>query len=117
MSLTAVEREIVATVVHRFLSTREPTAQIFLVKRFKDPDVIDRLAPVILKNPDGERLWPGVLAFEYCGDTEALRLGRRAVEIVTHVLQNLFNDLEVEKRDFTIAEVEARARKMLTPQN
>ncbi len=85
-----------------------------MVKRFKDPDLIDRLTPVVLKTHDGERLWPGVLAFECCGDTDALRLARRAVEAVIHVLQDLFDDLEVEKRDFTIAEVEAHARKMFS---
>jgi hypothetical protein len=112
MGLTAVEREIVATVVHRFLSTKESTSQLFLIKRFKDPDVIDKLTPVILKTGDGEKLWPGVLAFECCDDPDALRFARKSLEVVIHVLQDLFNDEEVEKMDFTIAEVEDRARTM-----
>jgi hypothetical protein len=112
MPLTVVEREIVTVVVHRFLGTKESTSRFLLIKRVKNPDLVDNLVPVILKTGDGENLWPGVLAFECCGDPDALRLARKAAEIVIHALQNLFEDRESEKKHFTIAELEIRARKI-----
>src|SRR2546428_2584672 len=71
MPLSLVEREIVMSAVRRFLHTKEHTSRLLLIKRVKDPNPVDNLVPVILKTGVGERLWPGVLAFEYCGDRDA----------------------------------------------
>jgi len=52
-----------------------------------------------------------VLAFHYCANSDALNLAKKSVEVLIHVLQNLF-EVELERLDFTPADIEARARKM-----
>jgi hypothetical protein len=95
MRPTDVECEMVKTVVKRFLNMKESTPRTLLVRRFKDPDAVDHLVQsTVFRTHDGaQTLWPMALAF------------------VIRVLQNLF-EVEIEKTDFTPADVEAHARKM-----
>jgi hypothetical protein len=109
MRVADVQREVLKLVVRRFLSTQEATPRIQLVKQVRDPDLVDGLVPVILRNPVGDKLFPTALAFECCGDSEALMIARKSVETVIHVLQRLF-EIHIEKMDFTIGEVEQQAR-------
>jgi hypothetical protein len=111
--LTDAEREIIKTVVRRFRNMKESTPRTLLVKRFKDPDAVDHLVKAtVLRTHDGAaNLWPMALAFEYCEDVDIQRLAKRSVEVVLQVLQNLF-EVEMEKTDFTAADVETHARKM-----
>jgi len=51
------------------------------------------------------------LAFHYCGDADMLRIARTSVELMLRVLQSLF-DVEMDKIDFTVAEIEAHADKI-----
>src|SRR2546425_3030315 len=113
MPLTDVEIEMVKTVVGRFFNMKEPTPRTLLIKRFKDPDAVDHLvqSAVLRRHGSEEHLWPMALAFEYCGDADIQRLAKSSLEIVIHVLQNLF-EVEMEKTDFTPADVEAHARKL-----
>ncbi len=111
MRITDVQRELLRTIVRRFLNTKEPTPRIHLVKQVEDPDVVDALIPVILRNPTGEKPFPTALAFECCDDPEALQVAKKSVETVIHVLKNLF-EIELEKVDFKTTEVEEHARIM-----
>ena len=114
MPLTELEHEIVKAVVDRFVRLKESTPRKLLVRRFRSPDALYRLFSAgILRhfNRVDEEFLPSALAFHYSGDRDITRLARTSVEIVLHVLQNMF-DVEMEKVDFTPAEVEAHARKM-----
>jgi hypothetical protein len=112
MPLTETEREITKTVVERFLNLKQSTPRRPLVIKFKRPEALGRLVKCgILKTSDNETFLPMALAFHYCGDAEALRLAKKSVQVVLHVLQNLF-EVQPDKTDFTPADVEAHARKM-----
>ena len=54
---------------------------------------------------------PLALAFHYSGDPDTILRARTSVAIVLRILQNLF-EVEVEKKDFGPADVEAQAEKM-----
>jgi len=114
MPLTELEHEIVKTVVERFVRLKESTPRKLLIIRFRSPDTLYRLSSAaILRNfnrADQEFL-PSALAFHYSGDPDFIRMARTSVEIVLHVLQNMF-DVEMEKIDFTPADVEAHAHRM-----
>jgi hypothetical protein len=87
---TATQREILKQVITHFLKTSKPTSRILLVKKFGDPDIVDDLAPVILRNPTGDKLFPTALAFQCCGDANYLKLAHEAVKCTIIVLQRLF---------------------------
>ena len=112
MPLTEAEREITKTVVDRFLNLKESTPRRQLVIKFKTPEALERLVKCsILRTIDNERFLPMALAFHYCADPDALRLAKKSVEVVAHVLQDLF-EVQPDKTDFTPADVEAHAQKM-----
>jgi hypothetical protein len=108
MPLTDKEREIALTVVRRFLNLRQPTPHKLLVRQFKDPSAIERLVSGVVLNtigqPPQQQYLPRVLAFQYCGDADALQQARNAVTVVLHTLRNLF-DVELEKETFTPADI------------
>jgi hypothetical protein len=107
---TATQREILKQVITHFLKTNEPTSRILLVKKFGDPDVVDDLAPVILRNPTGEKLFPTALAFHCCGDVYYMRSAQEAVAFVVRLLQNLFKS-SGEKLQFSFSELEQEAKR------
>ena len=110
--LTETEREITKIVLDRFLNLRESTPRKPLVVKSRAPEALERLVRCsILKTVDNEAFLPMALAFHYCGDANALRLAKKSVEVVVHALQNLF-EVELNKTDFTPADVEAHAQKM-----
>src|SRR5947209_5406756 len=112
MPLAGVELEMLKTVVHRFLTMKESTPRKLLVRRFKDPDALDHLVrSAVLKTHDTENFLPMVLAFEHCGDPDIQHFAKKSVEVVMHVLQHLL-DVELEKTDFTPADVEEHASQM-----
>jgi predicted nucleotide-binding protein len=90
--LTDVERKIAKSVVKTFLSQKESSPRLSLVRVFKDPNAIERLgATSILKSQDGRQTFlPTILAFHYCGDAETLQVGKDSVKLVTGLLRNLF---------------------------
>jgi hypothetical protein len=120
MSLTAIEREMTKAVVARFLNQKEPTARIPLLKKFKEPDALDRLVRCgILRSNDNVQFFPTALAFHYCEEEAVRNLARESVQIVLHVLQHLF-ETDEEEKEYTPAEIEAQVRKMydkVEPQN
>jgi hypothetical protein len=119
MQLTEIEREIINTVVQRFLNLKESTTRKSLVIKFKEPEVLKRLVNcTILKTNDDETFLPLALAFHYCGDPDALQRAKTSLEVVLYVLRNLF-EAAPDKTDFTAADVEAHARTMygdITPE-
>src|SRR5260370_10987874 len=120
MSITEVEREMTKAVVTRFLNQKEPTARIPLVKKFKEPDALDRLVRCgILRSNDNVQFFPTALAFHYCEEEAVRNLARESLQIVLHALQHLF-ETDEEEKEYTLAEIEAQARKMydkVEPQN
>lgn len=118
MALTDVEREIIKTVVERFLNMQESTPRKLLVRRYRSLDALRRLTdfPILKKVNSSsasvdEDYLPRALAFHYSGDRDTITRARTSVEIVLRVLQNMF-DVEMEKVEFTTADVEAHAKKM-----
>jgi hypothetical protein len=113
MRVNDIQRGALRDLVRGFLGSGEPTPRIHLVKQLRDPDLVDNLVPVILRNPVGDKLFPTAIAFECCGDPELLQTARQSVETVIYVLKKLF-DTHLEKMDFTINEVEEEARAMFS---
>ena len=116
MALAGPEIEIVKTVVDRFFRMKESSPRGLLIRRFRSPDALYRLsnASILKTFETGQReqiFLPSAIAFHYAGDQDIVRIARASVTIVLHVLQNMF-DVEMEKVDFTPAEVEAHARKL-----
>jgi hypothetical protein len=113
--LSETQREILKTAVSQFLKTNEPTSRILLVKKLVDPDIVDELTPVLLRNPTVEKLFPTALAFQCCGDKKALDAAKSAVQLVIRTLQKLFASTG-EKVHFPIDEIEEQARLILNTQ-
>jgi hypothetical protein len=112
MPLSEVQREMTAEVVERFLKTKGPTPQLYLAKKFNEPDALEGLMNVVLISHGDEQLWPRALAFANCGNAENLRTATNAVEQLIRIFQDLFADLEIQKVEFTIAELQARGQVM-----
>jgi hypothetical protein len=113
--LSDTQREVLKTVVSQFLETNEPASRILLVKKVVDPDIVDELSPVLLRNPTGGKLFPTAVAFLCCGDGNALKAARSAVQLVIRTLQELFASTG-EKVHFSIDEIEEQARLILNTQ-
>jgi hypothetical protein len=117
MPLTDIERRITQAVVKRFLELNEPTPRKLLVRQFRSLESLQRLMNFqILKrvNRTGsneEEYLPLALAFHYSEDRDTVTRARTSVEIILHVLQNMF-DVELDKTDFTLADVEAHVAEM-----
>jgi serine/threonine protein kinase len=117
MPLTDVERRITQTVLKRFLELKESTPRKFLVRQFRSIEPLQRLTsfPILKKmsqtGSNGEEYLPLALAFHYSEDPDSITRARTSIEIVLRVLQNLF-DVELDKTEFTPADVEAQAAKM-----
>jgi predicted nucleotide-binding protein with TIR-like domain len=113
MPLTDVELGIVKAVVHRFLTAKEPTPRRPLHTKYKSADALERLVRWnVLKSHDGNQTFlPKALAFHYCGDDTVRFQARRAVQMVAHVLLNLY-EVETEKTEFKLEDIEAHANKM-----
>lgn len=98
-------------VVHRLLNMNQPSPHKLLIRKYKSLGELPRLCDLrILRRVDDDYL-PLLLAFHYCGDSDVARRARRSVEIVLHVLQNMFY-VDMEKKNFSPADVKAHANKM-----
>lgn len=116
MPLSDVEIGIVKTVVDRFLRMKEPSPRGLLIRRFRSPEALYHLSNAAVLRTSGttdqeQTFLPSTLAFHYSCDPHVIRIARASVEIVLHVLQNMF-DVEVDKVDFTATDVEAHAHRM-----
>ncbi len=65
-------------------------------------------------NYSNETLLPTTLAFEYCGDQDALKLAKSGATIVIRSLQRLF-ETDADNKSFTQADVEKHARAIYGP--
>jgi hypothetical protein len=113
--LSDSQREILKTVVSRFLETNEPTSRILVVKKVVDPDIVDELTPVLLRNPTVEKLFPTAVAFQCSGDKNALEAAKSAVQLVIDTLKKLYASAG-EKVHFSIDQIEEQARLILNTQ-
>lgn len=115
MAINNLEFEITRTVLARFLNVKQSTLRKDLVVKFKALEVIDGLVTKSLLNRidyEGKVTYlPKLLAFHYCGDPEIRHNAKTGLEVVLHVLHNLFI-LEEEGKHFTPADIEAQALKM-----
>lgn len=118
MPLTQIERDITKVVVRQFIAHDAPTPRRMLLRNFKAaaPEALQRLVSLsVLKyaNNNPEEFLPWSVAFQYCGDVEALRLGKTSVQVVLRALRTLFErDLdEREPKDYTPANIEEEAKK------
>lgn len=115
MGINSLEVEITRTVLNRFLNLQQPTPRKDLVVKFKDPEAIDKLVTKSLLNRidiAGKTLFaPKLLAFHYCADPEVVRKAKTGVEIILHVLKNLF-EIEEENKQIGRREIEAHTAKM-----
>lgn len=117
MPLTAVEREISKAVVRQFIAENDSTSRRSLLKQFKGavPQALERLVNLsVLKNVgnSNEQFLPWAVAFHYCGDSEALRIGKTSVEVVLRAVRALFEkELEQgDQKEYSPANIEAEAR-------
>src|ERR1019366_6580235 len=113
MPLTDTERKITKTVVATFLVEDKPTPHKMLIRSYKEPQALEHLVRTVVLAQTGNResYLPRVLAFHYCGDSQALSKAKNAATVVLHVLQNLF-DVSLDKDNFTPADVEQHAQKI-----
>src|SRR5713101_1503216 len=112
MHLNENELKIVKAVLHQFFSAKKPMERKPLLLIAKSREVLDRLARwSILKTNDQNTYLPAALAFHYSGDPSYLLLARQSVQMLAHVLKNLF-ELEPSDRQFTSQEIEAHALMM-----
>ncbi len=115
------EREILLSVVRRFLDEHRATSGRELLKKFKSPvsPLLQRLgnqAVLQVKNNTylNETYLPRTVAFYHCGDSAALAFARKSTVLVLRVLRDLF-DKELEsggndQKQFTPKDVEEAAR-------
>jgi eukaryotic-like serine/threonine-protein kinase len=114
MPLSDTEREITKTVVARFLDMGQATPRGVLVRQYRNLEALQRLTswPILKKTGTGDESYlPLALAFHYSGDPDTVLRARTSVGIVLRVLQKIF-EVEMEKKDFDPADVEAQAEKM-----
>lgn len=112
--LNKTELAITRDVVNRFLNLHQPSPHSLLVRKYRSRRELQRLCDLsLLKKVEitDEEYLPLFPAFHYCGDADTLQMARTSVEIVLHVLQNLF-DVELDKTKFVPADVQAHAEKM-----
>lgn len=114
MEVTYKEREIINTVVQRFLNMRESTPRKQLIRKFRSVEVLDKVVRGPFFSHAGQDEYvplPG--AFEYCGNQESLTMARGATEIALRVLQNLDEAYpEKEEEGFKFEEFIDQAAKM-----
>src|SRR5260370_7625001 len=114
MSITEVEREMTKAVVTRFLNQKEPTARIPLVKKFKEPDALDRLVRCgILRSNDNVQFFPTALPFHYCEEEAVRNLARESLQIVLHALQHLF-ETDEQQKEYPLSQIKPPARQTHT---
>jgi uncharacterized protein (TIGR02391 family) len=114
MTITDQEKQIASTVVARFMNLGEPTHRKALLRKFKNPDAIDQLQRKSFFKSVTEDLYsPLPMAFQHCGNDEAMAIAKRTTETALWVLQNLDESFP-EKPDgmFTFDEFVEHASKM-----
>ena len=115
MLLTSQELKIADLVIDKFLSTKEPSKRIDLVRQFPDEDMTDLLERMvrysILKNKDGREYLPLSLAFEYCTNSTTREQAKISTQAVLGGLYVLFMDRgHPEDREYAVSEVEEAAK-------
>jgi hypothetical protein len=116
MQLTEVERKITKDILDKFLTENAPTSRRSLISQYKEPDALAHLIQKNLieqlDNMPGAHYLPKLFAFHYCADEDTQGRAKRSVETLITALQQLY-DTVPEKVYFTVAEIEAAARKIV----
>jgi diguanylate cyclase (GGDEF)-like protein len=123
MALTKVEQDICQFVVHRLLGQGDVTRKQALLKKFKGSlsDALRKLVDravfrAVEQVYNQETYLPRAIAFDYCGDSEALAFAKKSTEVVLQVLLNLYEqELDKESKEqkqFTPSDVENEARNL-----
>lgn len=111
MALSDVQRNILASVVKRFLASWEPTGRKALVRQFQDPQSVDELSRWgLIKTVDPMNdpdYVPGSLAFHYCGDAEAEALAKRSVQVMARVFKKQYLD---DVRNLSVGDLQAEVQ-------
>lgn len=118
--ISDAEREIILTVVRRFLDEHRATPKRELLRKLHSPvsALLQRLDQSVLRLANNthpnETYLPRANAFYHCGDSAALAFARKSTILVLRVLRDLFDE-ELkgdgnDQRQFTPEEVEAAAR-------
>jgi predicted nucleotide-binding protein len=108
--LTEIERKLIKTVIDRFLNLNELTPQRLLEVKFQDPDAVARLSRYgLIATTSNQKYEPRVVGIALCGDSDQIQRAKTALEIVLHVLRNLF-EVELDRQDFTFGDLEKQAR-------
>jgi hypothetical protein len=92
MPLIEIELEMTRVVVARFMNLKESTNRKELVTKFKSFEAVDRslrVGAMRTVDNDGD-LAPLSLGVEYSSDEDALIRSKKALTIVIHALQNLY---------------------------
>jgi TIR domain len=91
MALTEIQRNVLGSVVERFVNFKTSTERIALVREFEDPDAIDQLHRwQLLKTFDVTNYLPTALSFHYCGHPELEALAKRGAEVLVEVFRNMY---------------------------
>jgi hypothetical protein len=119
MLLSEVEQKITKTVVRRLITQNEPTVRRLLLSDSEAvlTEALNRLVNLsVLEVVDAvsETFLPSSLAFHYCGDVEALQLGKQSTEAVLGALRSLFEQEpeQAEQKEYTSSDVETEVLRL-----
>lgn len=114
MKISDIERQIINTVVQRFLNLWEATPRRALIRMFRNVDALENVARgPFFSHSSHNQYTPMPFALEYCGNDESLTKAKQATEIALRVLQNLDEaHPEKDEQGFTLQEFLDHAVKM-----
>jgi uncharacterized protein (TIGR02391 family) len=109
MTLNSEERDMVLLVVQRFLfPPQDSTPRKLLLQQFRNPKAIDRLVRLQFFRPfqsdNTVSYLPMILAFEYCGDREALAYAKECLGVTLRILYSLYAN-DFDRSQYTRSEV------------
>jgi hypothetical protein len=113
MPLDELESKVLRVVVARFMNLKEPTNRKDLLTQYRSVKAVNRLVSVsALRPPDHNgNLVPSALGISYDNDLDSLTQAKSSLEIVLHVLQNLY-EVNPPRTRVTLSDVKAHADKI-----
>src|SRR2546425_2809909 len=108
-----VVQQALREVINRFLNIKKSTPRAHFRKKLqgKGDLITDLIEYEFLRQPVNDQIVPGILAFEYCGRDELLRLAKQGTDVVFQAIQSLF-ELDNRSRQLSVDEIRTHAEQM-----